>query len=180
MGLSGTASNSLRSVDEVFVPDHRFLDLFEYPFRFGQLRERYTGPAFQALGMSQLISVGLADVAIAVGMARGALASFAEQAARRAPFSLPYPTIADMASAQVAAGKALAMTNAAAALVESFADQLDARSAAGLDFAPDEESEISLGLAYAANLCEDAITLLQKTLGSSTVVEFEPHPTVRS
>ncbi|MFF4259339.1 hypothetical protein ACFY1L_50065 [Streptomyces sp. NPDC001663] len=28
-----------------------------------------------------------------------------------------------------------------------------------------EESEISLALAYAANLCEDAINVLQKTLG---------------
>jgi len=174
MGLSGTASNSLRSVGEVFVPNHRFLDLIEYPVRFAQLRERYTGPAFQAFGTSQLVSVSLADVAIALGMARGALTSFAEQASRRQPFSLPYPTVADMPSAQVAAGKALAMTNAAAALIESFADQLDARSAAGLDFSLAEESEISLGLSYAANLCEDAINLLQKTLGSSTVSSSNP------
>ena len=174
MGLSGTASNSLRSVGEVFVPDHRFLDLVEYPIRFARLHERYTGPAFQALGMSQLVSVSLADVAIALGMARGALASFAEQASRRQPFSLPYPTVADMPSAQVAAGKALAMTNTADAVIESFADQLDARSAAGLDFSPAEESEISLGVSYAANLCDDAITLLQKTLGSSTIASSNP------
>ena len=79
-----------------------------------------------------------------------------------------------MPSAQVAAGKALAMTNAAAAFVELTADQLDARSAAGLDFAPEEESEISLGISYAANQCEDAINLLQKTLGSSTVSSSNP------
>lgn len=174
MGLSGTASNSLRSVGEVFVPGHRFMDLVEYPLRFAQLRERYSGPAFQALGLSQLVSVSLADVAIALGMAQGALTSFAEQASRRKPFSLPYPTVADMPSAQVAAGKALAMTNAAAAVIESMADQLDARSAAGLDFSPEEESEVSLGVAFAASLCEDAINLLQKTLGSSTVSRSNP------
>lgn len=174
MGLSGTASNSLRSIGAVFVPDHRFMDLIEYPVRFARLRERYAGPAFRAHGMSQLVSVSLADVAIALGMARGALTSFAEQASRRQPFSLPYPTVADMPSAQVAAGKALAMTNAAAAVIESFADQLDARSAAGLDFSPAEESEISLGVSYAANLCEEAINLLQKTLGSSTISSSNP------
>ncbi len=174
MGLSGTASNSLRSVGEVFVPDHRFLDLVEYPIRFARLHQRYTGPAFQALGMAQLVSVSLADVAIALGMARGALVSFAEQASHRRPFTLPYPTVADMPSAQVAAGKALAMTNTADAVIESFADQLDARSAAGLDFSPAEESEISLGVSYAANLCDDAITLLQKTLGSSTISSSNP------
>jgi len=74
-----------------------------------------------------------------------------------------------MASAQVAAGKALAMINVSAGIVEGYADQLDARTAAGLDFTPAEESEISLTLAYVAGLCEDAITLLQKTLGSSTM-----------
>ena len=169
MGLSGTSSNSIRVAEETFVPDHRFLDLAEYPRRFAELHQRYSGPAYQQLGTALLITVSVADVAIALGMARGALACFAEQANKRQPFSLPYPTIADMPSAQVAAGKALAMINVSAATIEGIADQVDARTAVGLDFSHEEESEIALNLAYAANLCEDAINLLQKTVGSSTV-----------
>lgn len=74
-----------------------------------------------------------------------------------------------MASAQVAAGKALAMIKVAQATIESYADQVDARTAEGQDFTHDEDSEASLTLAYVASLCEDAINLLQKTLGSSTM-----------
>jgi alkylation response protein AidB-like acyl-CoA dehydrogenase len=174
MGLSGTASNSIRSVGDVFVPEHRVIDLMEYPIRLGRLHEEYEGIGYKQRGTALLISVGLADVAVALGMARGALAAFAEQAVKRQPFSLPYPTIADMPSAQVAGGKALAMTNSAAAIIESIADQVDARTEAGLDFAHEEESEIALSLSYAANICEDAINLLQKTIGSSTVVKSNP------
>ncbi|TAJ48488.1 MAG: oxidoreductase [Herbiconiux sp.] len=173
-GLSGTSSNSVRVTEEVFVAEHRYLDLSEYPQRFQQLHERYTGPAYQQGGTALLISVAVANVAITIGMARGALGCFAEQARKRKPFTLPYPTVADMASAQVAAGKALAMIDLSAATVEGIADQVDARTAAGLDFSFEEESRISLALAYAANLCEDAIIILQKTLGSSTVVLSNP------
>lgn len=174
MGLSGSSSNSLRVQDEVFVPAHRFIDLADFPLRLGQVRDRYTGAGFAQHGLALLLCASLANIAIALGMARGALDCFTEQAAKRKPFTLPYPTIGDMASAQVAAGKALAMINLAAAAIEGTADQLDARTAAGLDFTPPEESEISLSIAYAANLCEDAINLLQKTIGSSTVSLSNP------
>lgn len=174
MGLSGSASNSLEIVEEQFVPDHRFLDLAEFPLRMQLIRDHFQGPGFQQRGLAQLLTVTLTNIAIVLGMARGALSCFAEQAKKRKPFSLPYPTIADMASVQVAAGKTLAMIKVAAATIEGVADQLDARTAAGLDFTVDEESEISLSLAYAGNLCEDAITLVQKTIGSSTASLSNP------
>lgn len=174
MGLSGTASNSLRAAEETFVPEHRFLDLAEYPLRFQRLYEKYSGLGYQQRGTALLIAVSVADAAIALGMARGALKEFGLQAAKRKPFSLPYPTVADMASAQVAAGKALAMTNVASATIESIADQVDARTTAGLDFTQEEESEISLNIAWVIGMCEEAINLLQKTLGSSTVVLSNP------
>ncbi|WP_218025956.1 acyl-CoA dehydrogenase family protein [Nocardia miyunensis] len=174
MGLSGSASNSLRVQEEVFAPAHRFLDLAEFPLRLQQVRDRYTGAGFAQRGLALLLCATLANMAVALGMSRGALSCFAEQAAKRKPFTLPYPTIGDMASAQVAAGKALAMINLAASTIESTADQLDARTAQGLDFTPEEESEISLSIAYAANMCEDAINLLQKTIGSSTMSLSNP------
>jgi alkylation response protein AidB-like acyl-CoA dehydrogenase len=174
MGLSGSSSNSIRVRDEVFVPSHRFLDLADFPLRLQQVRKRYTGFGFEQRGQALLLGASLADIAIALGMARGALGCFADQAVKRQPFTLPYPTIGDMASAQVAAGKALAMINLAAATIEGTADQIDARTAQGLDFTLEEDSEISLSLAYAANMCEDAINLLQKTIGSSTVSLSNP------
>lgn len=169
MGLSGTASNSLEITAEQFVPEHRFLDLAEFPLRMQLIRKNFQGAGLRQRGVAQLLTVTLTNMAIALGMARGTLECFAEQSQTRKPFSLPYPTIADMASVQVAAGKALAMIKVAAATIEGCADQLDARTAAELDFTFEEESEYSLSLAYAGNLCEDAITLLQKTIGSSSM-----------
>ncbi|MFE2423830.1 acyl-CoA dehydrogenase family protein [Streptomyces hokutonensis] len=174
MGLSGTSSNSLRAVEDIFVPDHRFLDLAEFPPRLDQIRHHYSGAAFRQSGRALLMTVALSSTAITLGMARGALSCFTEQAIRRKPFTLPYPSVAEMASAQVAAGRAQAMIVLAGSTIERYADQVDARTDAGLEFGDDEESEISLALAYAANLCEDAINLLQKTLGSSTVSLSNP------
>jgi alkylation response protein AidB-like acyl-CoA dehydrogenase len=101
-------------------------------------------------------------------MARGALAAFIEQAPKRKPFNLPYPTVADMPSVHVAAGRARAMIDTAAAVIEGWASEVDARAEQDLSFGPDEESQITLALAYASSLCEEAINNLQKTMGSST------------
>ncbi|WP_234360124.1 acyl-CoA dehydrogenase family protein [Streptomyces sp. DSM 15324] len=173
MGMSATASNSLQVEQEVFVPDYRFLDVGEFPPRLDELRRRYGG-AFRQSMRGFLTTVVLTKTSINLGMARGALACFAEQARKSKPFTLPYPTVSEMASAQVAAGRALAMIVLAGSTIERYADQVDARTEAGLEFSDAEESEISLALAYSANLCEDAINLLQKTLGSSTISLSNP------
>jgi alkylation response protein AidB-like acyl-CoA dehydrogenase len=174
MGLCGSSSNSLRVVEETFIPDYRFLDISEIPARVDGIRDRFSGVAFRQSGTALLLVVTLSSVAITLGMARGALAAFIEQAQKRKPFNLPYPTVADMPSAHVAAGRARAMINSAAAVIEGWAEEVDARAAEDRAFAHYEESEITLTLAYASNLCEDAITLLQRTLGSSTVALSNP------
>jgi alkylation response protein AidB-like acyl-CoA dehydrogenase len=168
MGLSGTSSNSLRVAEELFVPDYRFLDIAEVPARLETVRDRYSGPAFRQSGTALLLVVTLSGVAVTLGMARGALAAFIEQAPRKKPFNLPYPTVADMPSVHVAVGRAQAMIDAATALVEGWAGEVDARAEQGRGFGHDEDSQITLALAYASSLCEEAIGNLQRTLGSST------------
>ena len=168
MGLAGTSSNGLRAVEEVFVPDYRFMDLAEVPARLETVRMRYAGLAFRQSGPALLLVVSLSGVAVTLGMARGALAAFIEQAPKRKPFNLPYPTVADMPSVHVAAGRARAMIDTAAAVIEGWASEVDARAEQDGSFGPDEESQITLALAYASSLCEEAINILQKTMGSST------------
>jgi alkylation response protein AidB-like acyl-CoA dehydrogenase len=174
MGLSGTSSNSLRVEEELFVPDYRFLDIAEVPGRVEAVRDRYSGPAFRQSGAALLLVVAISCVSVTLGMARGALAAFIEQAPRKKPFNLPYPTVADMPSVHVAVGRARAMINAAAAVVEGWANEVDARAEQGRGFGPGEDSQISLDLAYASSLCEEAINNLQRTLGSSTVSLSNP------
>jgi len=66
------------------------------------------------------------------------------------------------------------MIGAAAAVIEGSASEVDARAEQGRGFGPDEDAQITLALAYASNLCEEAINNLQRTLGSSTVSLSNP------
>jgi alkylation response protein AidB-like acyl-CoA dehydrogenase len=174
MGLSGTSSNGITTDGEVFVPAHRVVDMAELGQLMDEAPNRYTGLAFRAGMRGAMLTVCLYNVSIALGMAVGALECFSEQARRRKPFNLPYPTVAEMPSVQVVAGKARAMTNIAGTLMRAHADEVDRRSLAGEDFSAPEESEMTMDLVYATRLCEDAINSLQVALGSSTASLSNP------
>ncbi|WP_330351241.1 acyl-CoA dehydrogenase family protein [Streptomyces sp. NBC_00582] len=169
MGLKGTSSNSITVEGEVFVPEHRVLDMADLPAAMDGVRERYSGVGFRNGARALMVITCLTNVAIALGMAQGTLDCFIEQARARKPFNLPYPTVADMPSTQVSAGTARAMVNIAEAVILRHADEVDRRALAGEDFTAAEESEITMDLVYAVRLCADAVDRLQLALGSSTV-----------
>jgi alkylation response protein AidB-like acyl-CoA dehydrogenase len=175
MGLMGTSSNSITTIaDEGFVPEHRVFDMANVPRRMDALRGRYDGLGFKfgTFGLMLLVPVGFA--ALALGMAEGCLECFADQARRRKPFNLPYPTVADMPSVQVTVGKARAAINVARATINGYADELDRRALRGEDFAPSEEPVITMDLIFAITMLAEAIDALQITLGASTVALSNP------
>jgi alkylation response protein AidB-like acyl-CoA dehydrogenase len=174
MGLSGTSSNGITTSGEVFVPDHRLVDMAELGQIMDEAPNRYSGLAFRAGMRGAMLTVCLYNVSIALGMAAGALECFTEQARKRKPFNLPYPTVAEVPSVQVVAGKARAMINNAGRLMRAHADEIDRRSLAGEDFSAPEESEMTMDLVYATKLCEDAINSLQIAIGSSTAALSNP------
>lgn len=175
MGLMGTSSNSITTLgEEGFVPDYRVFDLADMPPRLDALRGRYEGLAFKFGMVAQMLLVLVHFAALALGMAEGCLESFTEQAKRRRPFNLPYPTVADMPSVQVAAGKARAAINVARATIHGYADELDRRTLRGEDFVPPDEPVITMDLIWAINMLAQAIDALQMTLGSSTVALSNP------
>ena len=63
---------------------------------------RYSGLAYQAKFRGSMMTVMVLNVAVLVGMAQGCFELFADQAGKRKPFSPPYPSVAEMASTQVA------------------------------------------------------------------------------
>jgi alkylation response protein AidB-like acyl-CoA dehydrogenase len=174
MGLSGTSSNGITTDGEVFVPAHRVVDMAELGPLMDEAPKRYSGLSFRVGMRGGMLTVCLYNVSIALGMAVGALECFAEQAKKRKPFNLPYPTVAHMPSVQVVAGKARAMTSIAGTLMRAHADEVDRRALAGEDFSGPEESEMTMDLVYATRLCEDAINSLQVALGSSTASLSNP------
>lgn len=175
MGLMGTSSNSVTTVgEEGFVPEHRVFDMAELPRLLDSIRGRYEGLGFQygTLGLMLLVPVSFA--ALALGMAEGCLECFTDQARRRKPFNLPYPTVADMPSVQVTAGKARAVINIARTTIYGYADELDRRALRDEDFAPPDEPVITMDLIYVITMLAQAVDALQIALGSSTVVLSNP------
>ncbi|OIJ67760.1 oxidoreductase [Streptomyces mangrovisoli] len=174
MGMSATSSNSVRADEEVFVPEYRVIHMQDMMIRMEALRGTYQGLGFMHSATGTMVATTTAFAALALGMTEGALTAFVEQAARRPPFNLPYPTMADMASIQVVAGKARAVVNTAAAVVERQADEIDRRALAGEDFHPWDEPEITMDLVHQIHACLQVIDGLQLALGSSTVGLHNP------
>jgi indole-3-acetate monooxygenase len=174
MGMKGTCSNSLRAVEEVFVPLHRFVDMAELPARMDALNGHFDGLAYKVNTRGLMMVTNLTNMAVTYGMARGALDCFIEQAQRLKPFNLPYPTIADAASTQMVAAKAHAMLELTRCTIQAMAEAVDRAAIDGLDITADEESAMTMNSVYGRQLCDEAAGMLQLCLGSSTVGENNP------
>lgn len=173
-GMSASDSNSVVTTARIFVPDSRFVDMAELPMHMDSVSSRYEGLAYQTKTRASMMSVAVLNVGILVGMAEGAFEVFAELAQKRKPFSPPYPSVAEMSSAQVAAGKAKAKINLARATLMQYADEVDHLATIGEDYTAEEEAQGSMDLAYAGELCQDAINLCVRILGSSVMTLSNP------
>jgi alkylation response protein AidB-like acyl-CoA dehydrogenase len=173
-GMMASDSNSVITTAPIFVPDHHFVDMAQLPLHMNSASERYTGLAYRAQARASMISVAVLNIGILVGMAEGAFEVFTELAQKRKPFSPPYPSVAAMASSQVAAGKARAWINVARATLLQYADEVDELATRGVDYTAEEEAQGSMDLAYAGSLCQDAINLCVRILGSSVMTLSNP------
>jgi len=169
MGLMATSSNSVKTSQEVFVPDHRVVQMGELMQLIEGLRGKYKGVAFMHSPVGGMLVTTAAFAALASGMTKGALNAFIEQAKKRTPFNVPYATMSEMATIQTVAGKARATINAADAVIFRHADEIDRRALAGEDFVPSDEPEVSMDLVHLIHECLRTIDGLQLALGSSTV-----------
>lgn len=174
MGLQATNSNSIRADEEVFVPDYRVVHTADLPRLSDALRGAYSGLGFKHGAFGMMIGSTGAFAALAIGIAQGALDSFLAQAAKRPPFNLPYPTMSEMASIQMVAGKARAVINAADAVLSRHMDEADRRALAGEDYLPFEEPEITMDLVHLIHQCLHTVDGLLLALGSSAVALSNP------
>ncbi|MBR9840859.1 acyl-CoA dehydrogenase family protein [Salipiger thiooxidans] len=174
MGLKATSSNSITVKGEVFCPEHRFMDMMEFPRRMDESRRRYKGFASKFDGRGLMLVTNLSVVSIVLGMARGALEVFIDMAQKQKPFNLPYDRVADMASTQVIAAKAYGAIRAAEAVVLANADLLDRHAQEGREIPMDLEQAMVMEAVWAAHSLDDVIGELQRTIGSATASEKNP------
>ncbi|WP_170222852.1 acyl-CoA dehydrogenase family protein [Nonomuraea turkmeniaca] len=173
-GMSASDSNTMVATEEFFVPDAHFVNMRDLPLHIDSASSRYGGLAYQAKVRGSMMTVMVLNVAILIGMAQGCFELFVEQANSRKPFSPPYPLVAEMASTQVAAGKARAMIDAAETVVLRYADWIDQVATEGGDFTAADESVASIDMSYVGQLCLDAMDLMLRILGSSAVSLSNP------
>lgn len=173
-GMSASDSNTMVATEEFFVPDAHFVNMRDLPLHMGSASSRYSGLAYQAKFRGSMMTVMVLNVAVLVGMAQGCFELFADQAGKRKPFSPPYPSVAEMASTQVAAGKAQAMIDAAETVVLRYADWIDEVATADGDFTAADEARASIDMSYAGHICLDAMDLILRILGSSAVSLSNP------
>jgi alkylation response protein AidB-like acyl-CoA dehydrogenase len=173
-GMSASDSNSIVTTKPVFVPDHRFVDMAELGFYIDHGADQFTGRAYETKTRASMMTATILLISAVVGMAEGGFEVFQELAPKRKPFSPPYDTIAEMASSQVAAGKAKALIAVAKATVLQYADEIDNLAARGEDYTGDEEAQTAVDLAFAGQLAKDAIDLLLRIVGSSAMSLSSP------
>lgn len=174
MGLRASSSNSITTTEDVFVPEHRFMNLAEFPQRLDALRTRYDGAGYKLNGLGLMLYVALETMCIVLGMAIGTLGCFVEQVKDRKPFNLPYKTLGEAPAMHLTAGKARAMISCAQALLFSRADQMDRMARLGTIMTPAIEGKFMMDLSYAGTLAGQAIDMLQVAVGSSTISEKNP------
>lgn len=175
MGQMGSCSNTITTVgDEEFVPDHRLFNMADLPEMAGNLKGKYDGLAFRFGPLGQMLLAPVSFAALSLGIAEACLESFAAQAQRLKPFNLDYPSVAQMPSVQVVAGKARATINVARRTIQGYAEEMDRRALNDQDFEREDEPVITMDLIFVINLLAQAIDSLQLALGSSTIALSNP------
>jgi alkylation response protein AidB-like acyl-CoA dehydrogenase len=173
-GMAATASNTIITKEEVFVPEHRLFNLAEMPSRMSALRDRYSGRAFSWQDQSRMVVLTMNLAAVALGIGEGALECFQDMAPKRTPFNLPYATIADCPASQMGVGRARAQLDMARVTVECVADGVDRASENGLDFTASEATRLHMTLVMCIRQCVQAVAELEEALGTSAFALNNP------
>ncbi len=164
LGLRGTASNTIVA-DDVFVPSHRVTDLMAPVER----ASRFDGPLYR-------MPEGLIPVAVAatsLGALRTALDATSEVAERKTPFAST-KTLKHRPLAQLQFGRALAQYRAARAYLHGTVGSAFEQASRGDAFNVQQKADLFLAYAHTQQECADAVRLLGKAVGTSSIYKGNP------
>lgn len=163
-GLRGSGSNDVRA-EGALVPE-RFVDvdLFVLPAKYDNPVHRMPVP----------LRLSYNKVAVALGVAKGAIEAFSDLAQNKIPM-LSSSTLAKRPMAQSRMGEAVATYRAARAYVMEAMQAIEDELEAGAPI-PSAESTINARLActHGANACMQVVDLLHNTAGTSGMRMHSP------
>ena len=163
-GLRGSGSHDVKA-DGAYVPaKHIAVDLFVTP-------AHYDNPVYR---MPVPLRLSYNKVAVALGVAKGAIEAFSDLAQNKIPM-MSTSTLAKRPIAQYRMGEAVAKYRAARAYVMQAMQDVEDELAAGAP-TPGAETTINARLActHGANACMEVVDLLHNTAGTSGMRTYSP------
>jgi len=164
LGLRGTASRTIVA-KETFVPAHRVIDLMLPVAR----TERFDGALYR---MPEGV-IPAAVAATSLGALRGALDATTELAEHKTPFASS-ATLKHRPLAQLQFGRALASYRATRAYLHATLGSAFELASRGAAFDPRQKADLFLAYAYTQQECAEAVRLLGKAAGTSSIYKGNP------
>jgi alkylation response protein AidB-like acyl-CoA dehydrogenase len=173
MGLAGTGSKTI-VVDDVFVPTHRAVPFADLLVGQGPGRSVNTNPLYAQPFLSV---VPTCLTAPALGMARGALASFVDQVGSRVTRGAVAggnSRMAEFQTVQIRVGEASASIDAAALLIHRDLREAEEAARRGEPFGLDKRLRNRLDHAFSVRLLVQAVDALFLAAGGSSLTLKNP------
>lgn len=163
-GLRGSGSNDVKAEGALVPEKFVGVDLFTLP-------AHYDNPVYR---MPVPLRLSYNKVAVALGVAKGAIEAFSDLAQNKIPM-LSSSTLAKRPMAQSRMGEAVAMYRSARAYVMEAMTAVEEELAAGAPM-PGSETTIDARLActHGANVCMQVVDLLHNTAGTSGMRMHSP------
>lgn len=156
-GLRGSGSHNIRASQSRVLPEHANVDLVSMP-------PQYENPVYR-IPIPMRLSYN--KVAIALGVARGALDSFVELAHNKVPMLSP-SKLSDRPIAQIRVAECEAKYRAARSYVLDTMSKLEDELRAGAEMPSGMSTQHArLACIYATNACMEVVDVLHNTGGSS-------------
>ena len=169
-GMKATGSNTVHLSKELFVPEHRTIfveDAIEG-------RWRSEPPAGTLYRTDFLDYTTILSGSTPLGMAKGALAYYRERLGRRGITGTDYGVQADAAITHFQLVEAISRIEAAERLLSEDCHELDRRSDAGVPSDDLFRTKLKFDAALAVRNCSEAIEILHRGSGASTIHEANP------
>ena len=163
-GLRGSGSNTVKAEGAIVRPEHADVDLVAFP-------AHYDNPVFR---IPTPLRLSYNKVAIALGVAKGALEAFVDLAHNKVPMLSP-SKLSDRPIAQYRMAECEAKYRAARAYVMEAMAEVEDELHAGAE-APGARNTQNARLActYAANACMEVVDVIHNTAGTSASYMANP------
>ncbi len=163
-GLRGSGSNDVKADGAYVAPKYTGVDLMSVP-------AHYPNPVFR---MPVPLRLSFNKVAVALGVAKGVLETFADLAQNKIPM-MSTSSLAKRPIAQYRMGEAMAKYRAARTYVLQAMEDVEEELAAGAP-APGPETTLNARLActFGANVCMELVDSLHNAAGTSGMRMYSP------